>query len=507
MGIPLYYKNIINDYPEIINKSSGFKTCINNLLFDLNCAIHPCCANKTDENEMFEAILQKIEECIQITNVKDIVYIAIDGPAPRTKMEQQRHRRLKSSYEKKIWDTNQITPGTDFMIRLNHFLKDKISSFKIKTILSDSNEAGEGEHKIMDYLDKHINTNEISVVYGLDADLIMLSMIRKHNIYLLRERTEYNIENVIDPYVYLDVPLLKKYVIEKIKDSRIEYKINDEMILDDYLFICFLIGNDFIINSPSINIRYEGLPLLVTTYCELQDDYSGTFYIIDNKEINIENFYRFIKKLSEKEKHSIDRILKKRDIQQYRNKNKYSEYLEKIKSIEDISNYKYQDFYSQNEYEFNNFTNFSPLMFRENENIIFKNDNYRKKYYIYNTYNTLEYNPSYDMVIEEDIHEICQEYFKAIQWTFNYYFNKCESWRWYYRYHYAPLLVDFCSYLSSLKDKPTFKKDKPYTPKEQLKIVLPHQDKHYMYPFKAPEYSLLKSYLWECHQILPHEKI
>ena len=67
------------------------------LLFDLNCAIHPCCAGKTNEKEMFEAILEKINECIKITGVTDTIYIAIDGPAPRMKMEQQRQRRLKSS--------------------------------------------------------------------------------------------------------------------------------------------------------------------------------------------------------------------------------------------------------------------------------------------------------------------------------------------------------------------------------------------------------------------------
>ena len=509
MGIPLYYKPIINAHPNIINQLSGNNIIINNLLLDLNCAIHPCCANKTKENEMFKEILQKIKECIKITNVKDLVYIAIDGPAPRTKMEQQRHRRLKSSHENKIWDTNQITPGTGFMNRLNKFLEIEIKDFNIKTILSNSNEPGEGEHKIMDFLDENIDINDNSVVYGLDADLIMLSMIRKHKIFLLRERTEYNIEGLIDPYVYLNINFLKKYIIEEIKKSFVNNKISDKIILIDYLFICFLIGNDFIITSPCNNIRYGGLPFLIRIYCELQEEYSGIFCLIDNKKINNNNFCKFIQKVSEKEKNSIDTILKKRYIQQKRNKNKYSEYLEKIKSIEDISKHTYKDFDSQNEYEFNNFSNFSPLIFRNDEDIIFKNDNYRMKYYIYNIYNTFEYNPSYKMVIEENINEICQEYFKSIQWTFNYYFTKCKSWRWYYRYNYAPLMIDFSKYLSTIKDKDEtqFEKDEPYKPEEQLKIVLPHQGDGYMYPFKTPIYSLFKSYLWECHEILPHEKV
>ena len=42
MGIPLYFKRIYDDYPEIIvNNIVG----LNNIFLDLNCAIHPCCQN------------------------------------------------------------------------------------------------------------------------------------------------------------------------------------------------------------------------------------------------------------------------------------------------------------------------------------------------------------------------------------------------------------------------------------------------------------------------------
>ena len=296
MGIPVYYKNIINDFPDIIQPSSKMDQVINHIFFDLNCAIHPCCANKTNELEMFDAILNKINECIQLTNVQDSIYIAIDGPAPRTKMEQQRQRRLRSSQENKIWDTNQITPGTQFMNNLNQFLKKKIKSFQIKTILSDSIQPGEGEHKIMKYLDKYIDTKSTCVVYGLDADLIMLSMIRKHNIHLLRERTSFNLEETNDTYIYLNIQKLKNNLIDSI--SKPFYKISKDTLLKDYLFICFFIGNDFIIHTPSINIRYGGINILLNTYQKLQQDYFGNFFIIDDHKINILNLTLFIKELA-----------------------------------------------------------------------------------------------------------------------------------------------------------------------------------------------------------------
>ena len=56
MGIPSYYKSIIQEYPDIIHSS---QQKYDHLFLDLNCAIHPCCANKTDENEMMESKLGK----------------------------------------------------------------------------------------------------------------------------------------------------------------------------------------------------------------------------------------------------------------------------------------------------------------------------------------------------------------------------------------------------------------------------------------------------------------
>ena len=337
MGIPSYFKKTIENYPEIIfplEKNKNLK--INNIFLDLNCAIHPCCAGKTDESLMNKSILDKIKECIEITDVDKLLYIAIDGPAPRTKMEQQRQRRLRSVHENKIWDTNQITPGTRFMNNLNIFLKDNLENIKknLKIVLSDSNEPGEGEHKIMNYMDKFCDVNDINIVYGLDADLMMLSMIRKHNVYLLRERTEFNFEKLETDYIFLDINLLKKSIIQDLKKSFI--KIPNYSLLNDYLFMCFFIGNDFIINSPSINIRYSGLDRLLEIYNELQQEYFGLFYLIDLKEKNKinENYLKiFIKRLSEKENEFLKDILNIRDNQQKKYQRIYNDLYKKCKEI------------------------------------------------------------------------------------------------------------------------------------------------------------------------------
>ena len=495
MGIPLYYKNLIQNYPEIIIPNKDLQIKPNNLFLDLNCAIHPCCANKTDENEMYESILEKIKECIQITKVKDLIYIAIDGPAPRTKMEQQRQRRLKSLQDKKIWDTNQITPGTKFMNNLNIFLKKNCKSFNIKWILSDSNEPGEGEHKIMKYIDT-LHKNDINIVYGLDADLIMLSMIRKHKIYLLRERTEYNIENLDTDYIYCDIHLLKKYLIETIKKPY--FKISNESILNDYLFICFFIGNDFIINTPCINIRYNGLDNLINTYNELQGEYFGNFYLLnEERKIDSNNFKLFLQKLASKETRFYHEIMKIRRNQELKYKKIYNEILQSKKfNPSEIQNYTNEDFNTSEDF-YKGFKNHLPIILRNNEKEILKN------YYPYHFYNTLYPNPSHKQLTEINKKKLCQEYIKSIQWTLDYYFHQCNNWKWYYQYHFAPLLVDLVDYSNSINERMEEDKE-PHTPEEQLKIVLPCQENTYYYPKQTPLYSFMKRYYWECHPILPH---
>tara|TARA_Y100000590_G_scaffold467350_1_gene645956 strand:+ start:420 stop:1904 length:1485 start_codon:yes stop_codon:yes gene_type:complete len=494
MGVPLYFKNIIHNYPEIVLPVKK-SIVVDNLFFDLNCAIHPCCANKINEEEMYEDIFLKIKECVELTKVKKFIYIAIDGPAPRTKMEQQRQRRLKSYHEKKVWDTNQITPGTLFMNHLSTFLQQRCRELTIPYFISDSNEIGEGEHKIMNYI-KTLHLEDINVVYGLDADLIMLSLIKEQNIYLLRERTEYNIENIDSQYIYFDMQTFKKSLLETIQKDYLQ--INNETILNDYLFICFFIGNDFIIPSPSINIRYNGLDILLETYNTIQKDFGGTFYLMNQmKKIDMTHFLIFLKYLSEREENNIHHILKIRRNQSKKYQKQYSS--KDYTIIEDFIDMEIEE---SNE-RLKNYKNHSPIILRKDEEKIFRSSN---NYYLYHFYDTFTYNPSFKEILKRDIYNLCIEYLRSIQWTTEYYFHECIHWKWYYPYHFAPLLNDLYKIASQLSDIDLFMEceKKAYTPEEQLKIVLPLQGDSYFYPEKAKLYTIFKRYFWECHLVLPH---
>lgn len=58
---------------------------------------------------------------------------------------------------------------------------------------------------------------------------------------------------------------------------------------------------------------------------------------------------------------------------------------------------------------------------------------------------------------------------------FNYYYNGCASWHWYYPYHYAPFASDLLG-CDSLKI--TFEHGQPAQPFEQLLSVFPKQSCH-----------------------------
>jgi len=419
--------------------------------------------------------------------------IAFDGVAPVAKLNQQRERRFKSAYTKQLsqqlqlsnesWDTTNITPGTVFMAELNkqlHFYYDN----KENIVLTTSNEKGEGEHKIFEYIRNHPHTwNQTNVIYGLDADLIMLALNHSHinpNIYLLRESPHFvnQFTEELKPnelYLFDIQDFADKLVIELESTAT-----NKKRIIKDYIFLCFFLGNDFLPHFPSLNIRTTGIYTLLEHYkeCLLSQ---GLF--LTNEEIEWKNVSLFFTKLQIKEKDLIVEELVKRDMLEWKMK-------------------------SRNQPTFKKFENI-PILDRTIEKEIDpRKINFQEKYY--------QHLFTMNITSKE---QICQNYLEGLEWTFHYYQSGCKNWRWKYDYSYPPLIEDLIQFIPTEQKIFVQENQESISTMVQLCYVIPKTslnllptqvykkiDKNIYTQECVFKWAFCK-YFWECHVLLPEVDI
>ena len=95
---------------------------------DFNGIIHPEAAKETNEEQLIINLWNKINYYNDLYKPTKLL-ICIDGVAPLAKIIQQRKRRYLTFYKniidktRLIWDTNAISPGTEFMNKLNTYIK------------------------------------------------------------------------------------------------------------------------------------------------------------------------------------------------------------------------------------------------------------------------------------------------------------------------------------------------------------------------------------------------
>jgi len=486
---------------DLINKINN----IDYLLLDTNCLIHPMCYSVINENNdltdidkledlMILKILEYIEKIYEYVNPKKGIYIAIDGVAPVAKIKQQRIRRHKSISDKQVWDnikkkynkeitnswnSNAITPGTKFMDKLhNAFVtfikKEKINNLNI--IYSSYLTPGEGEHKLLQYINNNINLSY--VIYGLDADLIFLSLTtHSSNIFLLRESNEINKFNTEDILNYVNIEILrelivstiKKYIIKEINilpelNNNLDFShwvnnIDNNQLINDFICICYLLGNDFIPHIPSLEIYDNGIETLIINYAKiyielnLLNTQNNNNTGIIQKECNIN--YIFFKKIINNLSLEEEYILKKN-------------YNKKYKQCYDTDPYQKELFKIEN------------IQFKINDPVKLGSDNHnewRLRYYKH--YWNINNNE-----IEEFSKELVKQYLIGIKWISLYYFDKCPSWNWYYPYNNPPFISDIDKYMNLFDfNNYNFELGKPLKPFIQLLIVLPYSS-NYLLPIQ-----------------------
>ena len=490
MGIPSYFSYIVKNHSRIIKKYEKNVLKVDNLYLDCNSIIYDAYSKMTFEKmdetiglTIIQQVIAKIEYYIGIVDPQKTVIIAFDGVAPVAKLEQQRQRRYKSAYQNEVsrqifkktatdvWNTAAITPGTIFMSELNNMIAEHFSKLAtnkeskdttLNILVSGSNEAGEGEHKLFDYIrknpEKHIT--ETTVIYGLDADLIMLSINHlpiSPSIYLFRETPHFiqSLNSELEPEAnyFLDIPELTnaiiKYLNNEQKDLEETQTLNYNKVYD-YIFICFFLGNDFLPHFPALNIRTGGIDKMLNAYrATIKPDENLT----DGKTIQWSNVRKLISFLAKQEEQYIIAEHKARD----RGEN----------NIHKNANIGRRPSASLQDDEFKKFEN-TPQTDRDLEKYI----NPFKPYWQQRYYRSL-------LGIRSDTtglltKDVAINYLQGLEWTMKYYTTGCADWRWQYKYNYPPLLQDLIKHVPLFPTE--FVPGKPFNPVTeitQLCYVLP----------------------------------
>ncbi|XP_053657823.1 5'-3' exoribonuclease 2 homolog [Anopheles marshallii] len=605
MGVPAFFRWLSRKYPSVIIEAVEQKTVddqgnvvyenltdanpnrveFDNLYLDMNGIIHPCTHPEDkpapkNEDEMMVAIFECIDRLMNIVRPRKVLYMAIDGVAPRAKMNQQRSRRFRASKESaekaaemarireelaakgailppekekgSHFDSNCITPGTPFMDRLSkclqYYVHDRMNNNpgwkNLKVILSDANVPGEGEHKIMDYIRKQrvqpdYDPNTHHVLCGADADLIMLGLATHETHFTIireeflpnRERpcdicqqmghemkcctglqSERELANRTPPgpgketqYIFVRLNVLKEYLQKELNMPNLPFEYDFERVLDDWVFMCFFVGNDFLPHLPSLEIRENAIDRLVTLYKKCV--YKTRGYLTDSGSVLLDRVEMIMtdlgyaedeifrqRKVSEdrfKERNKRMRMQKERyqrpNFQRLNNSQFAPTPLGRgvqpqaivnprqeaahFRMLGQDGNAKEDDAAGNSAYQQGRRgtkhkaeESLAAVLAEEEtpDEVRLWEDGFKDRYYE-SKFDVTTQNISFRQTV-------AWEYVRGLCWVLRYYYQGCASWEWYFPYHYAP----FASDLKHLDNVNThFDRGTPFKPLQQLMGVFP----------------------------------
>jgi 5'-3' exonuclease len=470
MGIKHFFIWYKQNFPECVNNLTeevSTNANIDTLCIDLNGLFHPC-AQKTyeygDHKKMrlltrnkfvqkdnlknklrfFNEVSSKIDDLRRKISPKKKLILCIDGVAGCAKMAQQRQRRFRSSLPsnesqngeceivmsnsvEKKFNPSCLTPGTEMMDHLSKYLEWYIRSMisnspdwmNLEVLFSSEKVPGEGEHKIINYIKtyKEQGITENICIHGLDADLIMLTLSThlETPLYILREYGSGSSQLQL-----LDITKFKSQLINQFLRWESHKEVGDDAArfnkktgIDDFIFLCFLVGNDFVPNVPSLAILEGGITTMLNVYRNVCSKLGHLTKISRRGRkqtivFNLETLQVYLKTLSNFEEEIMTNKVGNSDFI-------YDSLLEKHG----------KESFNGSELDYTSYV--SEFYFKK----------FGEQY---------------------DIKTICHEYLKGLQWVINYYRNGMPDWRWYFPYFYAPFLKELSEHTLDFGERPN---DKP----------------------------------------------
>lgn len=552
---------------------------IDNLYLDMNGIIH----NQSHSNNQVinadvsaEEVIVRMTEFIdylvtQIVVPQRLLFMAIDGVAPRAKLNQQRARRFRAAKNLEIqqnlvkeqtgesvenaFDSNCITPGTEFMARISQgmqaFIQQKLQQAPagsvwagLTVIFSGSEVPGEGEHKIMSYIRsekaaQRMPPNTRHCIYGADADMLMLSLAtHEPYVVIIREILEFKNEPKQAPFhgsvavlphtnpaadkeeedakkkeakeerkkmQYVRIHILREYLYREFcEDSLDEVDWDDvadltggspsrnthkgdhnnkrkarknkdkkpsvwdiERIIDDFVFLTFLIGNDFLPHLPGLDIGDAAFDIIFDAYKNTMDESSPRYLVAEGELDDLDRLQTIFSIIgtaeavvfTEKETMASIRAQKKQKRAQEAAQAQaegaphHASSPQRKEKKEHAPHHKNEDKKDKKDHheshrDARHTAKKDSDDDKEEESSPLSEEDLRRAYYA-KKLRLLVDDAAVKFLKPEDVDkprvalsDLVHEYLLGLAWNLAYYTKGCVSWGWYYPFHYGPFLQD-----------------------------------------------------------------
>ncbi|KAK6017066.1 hypothetical protein OSTOST_17445, partial [Ostertagia ostertagi] len=387
------------------------------------------------------------------------------------------------------------------------------------------------------------NPDTVHCLCGADADLIMLGLatheanfniIRQGSLHLWWAKYGHELKECLkmrkkgpehaDPiskeknFIFLRIPVLREYLEREMAMENLPFKYDFERVIDDWVFLCFFVGNDFLPHLPSLEIREGAIDRLIKLYKDMVYTMKG--YLTKDGNVYMDRVERIMLGLGEVE----DEIFKRRQQDEERfkaiqkakkarlsggrpqapsyvpragsliaplakatplsgettrvlaanDRKEAMQFAEKEEAARRMKlMLKEEGTNSKNNQDSRKRPAEAPLDLSDEEpkdDIRLFEAGWKDRYY------RAKFDVGADDV--EFRRKVAWAYVEGLCWVLKYYYQGCVSWDWYFPYHYAPFASDFDT-VSQFK--PDFSRPtKPFKPLEQLMSVFPAASKQHL---------------------------
>ncbi|KAJ1916856.1 5'-3' exoribonuclease 2, partial [Tieghemiomyces parasiticus] len=530
-------------------------------------------AKKNDNVGLCQAIFDQLDYIVAMARPRRLLYLALDGVVPRAKVNHQRSLRFQASHKMFALNPQNhgtgvnsrestkvpglLAPGTTLMVTigeaLRYYVAERLNSRPewagLEVIISDAAVPGEGENKIAGFIRQQqispgYDSTTCHAICGSDADLILLALATHNpNLILLREvhnsflsdvnptgdtyddveeedRLRPRVQSTQNqPQAKRQYPQYQRLAIAALREflGGVLYHYPQQLpnfqtdrAIDDWIFLCCLLGNDFIPSLPALVVQRNAVSLLMKFWQEVYHR-RQTYLTRANGEVDLVFLEEILAKIAKFEVAQIPRLFRE-DLDQYATK-KYGKPLRLVWAHNPNLAFPGHPLPVGTKSEVEPAqadANRKPPLVPDvkipatkptvvaavaDEDGWLKcqlepepeepgpfarlDETHRKElgreWYYRTRFREIKDGPTFFKALS-------RAYLNGLCWVYQSFYVDCPSWTWYYPYYYAPLAQDL---RGMFKFTVTFDLGKPLPPLAQLMAALPPNTRSHLPPALA----------------------